>query len=1077
MNWGFSSSSESDSDEDRPVSKFRTDTLFYQQYQRGEYGDDWPIELLGHTSNHRLPNNHLANSSILFEGNGHANTSFANLSRIVGLDESRILSPASILPADDIVFVNDGGKYRPIRVISKTEILPPRKTPDDKAQAKKLKSEPSDEGQKPDATHVPREIPLDLVDYVDRPKDPRNPEPEYFCDGLVIPRFWRETVLRSEMDKNRDRLNGSYKRSNSLVRERTLQRTQRLGMLGARRDPRLDRSLFANPPRKIASPAKAHNQSHPNVASGSIFDCEDATEDVSSVASAFSSSSGSLGSLPSAGDDHFHNSTKVTNNGHHDDFDSVSGSDDNDCSFTAFQKRKLGKKTKRAAKRTKHSESTSTNDDDHRYIPPIKIDLKKKKVTPTSDKKKKFSVPDVIDKEIILKALADEEASEDQENVCTNTRKIQTRASTNKNTKNVKMTPISGYNLKKPNGACVVSSSSSTNSLESKTNIVKIEKVEASLAKVNALKREKPNVQILSGIEPLNTVVPDKEPVPSVSHQQHNETELSEKSSIGSTSIGSIEQRLAEMTSPVRTAADVLAEQNEQQLTDILTDGNDDATTHMITQRDDNQLGDTAAEPMIVAEPMILATEDSGIQTAAESPPENHSDSVEAIQSDGSYKKDQDNSSNACDIHDSKIVQHTNVNEIKPKTIVEASVSDTVPHQMPIDTEPEHAVEQPAIGCDDSAEMDIITANLSFGSPEVGANVDLGISHIAEYAKNLLDSSAMMDDVDVGTLIVSNSPAKDGAKKLKKPERTQIILSDFSENGNVAATQPYMKLATSTSDDVDISDDDYEDDTPCGINELTLPNSNTDRNANDAMKSNCNLCSYQADKGWKQLTKHYVRKHPGKEISISRLANNFNPQELQSPKFTPLITKGCEGTMIQSMCYICDKGYNMCSAKWMQHFIAHTGEFEFRCNKCGKEIMQDLHKQCNSKENERINGPFDFVDNVLYGYVCGLCSYVQLSETNITTHLKEEHQQLITGNENVIEITLLKITQPGCLDFFNDDKNDAALVEAKERLSATHHPSRYQPFSPVVISDGDDESSNDGPQTHTIDLTLSDEEI
>lgn len=123
--WGFSSSSDSDSDEDRPVSKLRTDTQFYRQYYRGEYGDDWPADIVGHANNRRLQHNHLANSSILGEGSGHANTSFANL--------SRILSPASILPVDDVVLVNEGGKYRPIRVISNSEILPPRKTPEGKS--------------------------------------------------------------------------------------------------------------------------------------------------------------------------------------------------------------------------------------------------------------------------------------------------------------------------------------------------------------------------------------------------------------------------------------------------------------------------------------------------------------------------------------------------------------------------------------------------------------------------------------------------------------------------------------------------------------------------------------------------------------------------------------------------------------------------------------------------------------------------------------------------------------------------------------------------------------------------------
>lgn len=76
-----------------------------------------------------------------------------------------------------------------------------------------------------------------------------------------------------------------------------------------------------------------------------------------------------------------------------------------------------------------------------------------------------------------------------------------------------------------------------------------------------------------------------------------------------------------------------------QKLTDILTDGNDGAATQVITQNDEGkQLGEAATESATVTEPMEVAAEDSGIQTAVESPPESVSDLVEAIQSDGSYK-------------------------------------------------------------------------------------------------------------------------------------------------------------------------------------------------------------------------------------------------------------------------------------------------------------------------------------------------------------------------------------------------------------------------------------------------------
>lgn len=57
--------------------------------------------------------------------------------------------------------------------------------------------------------------------------------------------------------------------------------------------------------------------------------------------------------------------------------------------------------------------------------------------------------------------------------------------------------------------------------------------------------------------------------------------------------------------------------------------------------------------------------------------------------------------------------------------------------------------------------------------------------------------------------------------------------------------------------------------------------------------------------------------------------------------------------------------------------------------------------------NVRIN-THSFIDNVLYGYVCSLCKYVQLSKNNVIKHLQSEHQQINQIDENIVEVVLLK---------------------------------------------------------------------
>lgn len=245
--------------------------------------------------------------------------------------------------------------------------------------------------------------------------------------------------------------------------------------------------------------------------------------------------------------------------------------------------------------------------------------------------------------------------------------------------------------------------------------------------------------------------------------------------------------------------------------------------------------------------------------------------------------------------------------------------------------------------------------------PEIGATTEIfGANeiNIDEYAKDL-DPSELED---IGKVIGLNAipDSTSDLKTVPKPQTGRIIIEDyFEKEGNgqilkdeqtiaetamainmkeVANMKSSSKSSTPrniktyfTTVDTDVenemSDDDFEEDLPCGMDDLTLPNSNTDTKSSVAniLNTNCNLCSYHAKSGWKQLAKHYVRKHPGKEISISRLCSQFNPQDLP---IDPLITHNGFETLIYSLCYICNNAYKMSSSKWLMHFISHTGKFQ-----------------------------------------------------------------------------------------------------------------------------------------------------
>lgn len=125
MSFTLSSSSESEDDDDRPVSHIRN-TEFFQQIYNGMYDAqlcEWPNELCCNCqfAGHSQANQSMAPPHV----NGCANSSMiADVSN--QMNGSRILDSSAILnttPEEEIVLIKVGDKYQRARVIANTELL------------------------------------------------------------------------------------------------------------------------------------------------------------------------------------------------------------------------------------------------------------------------------------------------------------------------------------------------------------------------------------------------------------------------------------------------------------------------------------------------------------------------------------------------------------------------------------------------------------------------------------------------------------------------------------------------------------------------------------------------------------------------------------------------------------------------------------------------------------------------------------------------------------------------------------------------------------------------------------------
>lgn len=162
----------------------------------------------------------------------------------------------------------------------------------------------------------------------------------------------------------------------------------------------------------------------------------------------------------------------------------------------------------------------------------------------------------------------------------------------------------------------------------------------------------------------------------------------------------------------------------------------------------------------------------------------------------------------------------------------------------------------------------------------------------------------------------------------------------------------------------------------------------------DKSKS-CALCSYTGS--LTGIVQHYVRYHPLHEVYVSRVPNIVGAKLKKDPM---LVTGTMKEQNITFKCIFCQEELSKKKYNWKLHLASHTGEYRYKCTNC---TIKSLAPSTNAHDSECVGPAMEvvndvmFEDNHIYGYMCRLCNYVQLSRSKLDTHLKEEHGRNITG--------------------------------------------------------------------------------
>ncbi|KAJ8956301.1 hypothetical protein NQ318_015037 [Aromia moschata] len=159
----------------------------------------------------------------------------------------------------------------------------------------------------------------------------------------------------------------------------------------------------------------------------------------------------------------------------------------------------------------------------------------------------------------------------------------------------------------------------------------------------------------------------------------------------------------------------------------------------------------------------------------------------------------------------------------------------------------------------------------------------------------------------------------------------------------------------------------------------------------------CKLCDYRG----RFITTHYKTAHPESEILSSRFAPAVATEAIDDSnenlaKYESLMRiKG--GGKLRFICRFCKFNTHVPPTLFYDHITTHTGEYRHICPECdfsassGKTLkshMSTAHHDTNKRIARKSYG-----QTIMFGYMCGECNYVQLSEKNVEDHINIFHLQ------------------------------------------------------------------------------------
>lgn len=280
----------------------------------------------------------------------------------------------------------------------------------------------------------------------------------------------------------------------------------------------------------------------------------------------------------------------------------------------------------------------------------------------------------------------------------------------------------------------------------------------------------------------------------------------------------------------------------------------------------------------------------------------------------------------------------------------------------------------------------------------------------------------------------------------------KVVLEKLDVDGLKRARNQHRSSSSSSSGD----EEEEPNRTPTSMEAKRLKRTyNTDPSMHSRSEpTTCALCSATP----RFLVHHYVNEHDGHEVCHARMP----------PETTDSLRGGGgpegvhEHNKITALCHYCEKMRSFAAKDWLLHITRHTGEYMRRCNKCNLKCADNKFKssaQC-AHDDVGIWNDIEITGNALGVFVCSLCNYSQLLESNLQKHVRQMHTIFRNTSNHYDFVELIsnvrrrrgrRAPSASTANLATDAADDAS--EASSSVSEAE-PANQNVFEPSVQGDG-----------------------